>query len=279
MNRTFSHSDIGKLFLTGLCVLLLVGGILGGDRSALASQLPPGEYDGIGRVPTVTEDYGYSPYAGGRAFPQQVFWGDTHLHTVYSFDAGAAGTRLTPEDSFRFARGEEVTNEIGQQVKLSRPLDFLVVSDHSDFLDGFQQILYGEPPEILEDPKVNEWHEGVNSEDPDVVMATTLDLIETFSQGNMPESIYPLSEEDFRTAWTEEVDAAEKYNDPGQFTSIIGYEWTAMPSGNNLHRNVLFRDGGDKVRLVLPFTTEETSNPAKLWDWIVWKICNQKLIP
>ena len=266
MNRTFSHSNIGKLFLTGLCVLLLVGGIL--DRSALAAQLPPGEYDRIGTAVTPTSGYGYSPYAGGRDFPQQVFWGDTHLHTIYSFDAGAAGTRLTPEDSFRFARGEEMTNETGEQVKLSRPLDFLVVSDHSDFLGGFQQILDGEPPEILEDETVARWHEGVNSDDPDIIIETTLEMIEAFAQGEMPEVIYPLSEEDFRTAWEAEVDAAEAYNDPGQFTSIIGYEWTAMPSGNNLHRNVLFRDGGAIVRHVLPFTTDETANPAKLWDWM-----------
>ena len=173
-----------------------------------------------------------------------MFWGDTHLHTKFSFDAGASGTRLTPEDSFRFAQGEEVTNETGQKVKLSRPLDFLMVSDHSDFLDGFQQILDGEPPEILEDETVARWHEGVNSDDPDIITETTLEMIEAFAQGEMPEAIYPLSEADFRTAWEAEVDAAEAYNDPGQFTSIIGYELTAMPSGNNLHRNVLFRDGG-----------------------------------
>ncbi len=268
MNRIFSLPQIRKLFLTGLCICLLMGNILFASRSALAATLPPGEYDRIGTAPTATSDYGYSPYAGGRTFPQQVFWGDAHLHTVYSFDAAAGETTLTPEDSFRFARGEEVTDSTGQQVKLSRPLDFLVVSDHSDFLGGMQRIIDGEPSEILEDPTVNQWNEGLNSDDPDVVAETGEDIVKAFAQGNMPETIYPQEEEDFRTAWEAEVDAAEAYNDPGQFTSIIGYEWTAMPSGNNLHRNVLFRDGGDKVRQVLPFTTDKTANPAKLWDWM-----------
>ena len=276
MNQIVSISlaQLRKLLLTGLCLFVLIGGILFApncalSRSALAAQLPPGEYDRIGTPITPTsDDYDYSPYAGGRDFPQTVFWGDTHLHTTFSFDAGASGTRLTPEDAFRFAQGEEITNETGQQVKLSRPLDFLVVSDHSDFLGGFEQILNGEPAYILFDPTVRAWHEGVNSEDPAERAATTGEIIEAFAQGNMPEVIYPQSDEAFQTAWDKEVDAAEAYNDPGDFTAMIGYEWTSLPSGNNLHRNVLYRDNGDKAKLVLPFTTEETANPARLWDWM-----------
>ena len=79
----------------------------------------------------------YSPYAG-RNFPTNVYWGDTHLHTGMSMDAGAFGARLSPEDAYRFARGEELVSSTGQRVKLSRPLDFLVVADHSDNM-GFSQ--------------------------------------------------------------------------------------------------------------------------------------------
>ncbi|NEP85916.1 MAG: DUF3604 domain-containing protein [Okeania sp. SIO2C2] len=204
MNRMFLR--MRKLFLTGLCICLFTASTFYMSCSALAG-LPPGEYDNLGTPAPVTSDYGYSPYSGGREFPQQVFWGDTHLHTVLSFDAGAGGTRLTPEDSFLFARGEEVYNEIGQKIKLSRPLDFLVVSDHSDYLGGIQQIITGEPPEILEDPKVNEWHEGVNSDDPDVVADTMIDLTKTFAEGEMPETIYPQSDEEFRTAWQQAGDS------------------------------------------------------------------------
>ena len=78
----------------------------------------------------------YSPYAGG-AVPTQVFWGETHQHTSFSMDAGAFGARLGPEDAYRFARGEEVTSSTGQRVKLSRPLDFLAVADHSDNMSFF----------------------------------------------------------------------------------------------------------------------------------------------
>ncbi|WP_424096130.1 DUF3604 domain-containing protein [Moorena producens] len=83
-----------------------------------------------------------------------------------------------------------------------------------------------------------------------------------------PEVIYPPKEEDFRTAWEAEVDVAEAYNNPGKFTSIIGYEWTSQVNNNNLHRNVLFRDDGCLAKLVLPFTTVNTSDPEKLWDWM-----------
>ena len=86
----------------------------------------------------------YSPYAG-RNFPTRPFFGDTHLHTSFSMDAGAFGCRLTPQDAYRFAKGEEVTASSGQRVKLSRPLDFLVVSDHSDGFGFFPQLMSGDP--------------------------------------------------------------------------------------------------------------------------------------
>ena len=83
----------------------------------------------------------YSPYAG-RAFPTRPYFGDTHLHTSFSMDAGAFGARLTPRDAYRFARGEQVTSSSGQLVKLSRPLDFLVVADHSDNMGFFPDLFF-----------------------------------------------------------------------------------------------------------------------------------------
>ena len=87
----------------------------------------------------------------GEDFPSQVFWGDTHLHTSASMDAGAFGNRLGFDEAYRFARGEELTASSGQRVKLSRPLDFLVVADHSDNM-GFFPDLFAGKPEILADP-------------------------------------------------------------------------------------------------------------------------------
>ncbi|MGB5874074.1 MAG: DUF3604 domain-containing protein, partial [Bacteroidota bacterium] len=103
----------------------------------------------------------YSPYAG-RNFPTQVYWGDTHLHTGMSMDAGAFGARLLPEDAYRFARGEELTSSTGLRIKLSRPLDFLVVADHSDNM-GFFPKLYDGDPEMLADPTGKRWYEMVQA--------------------------------------------------------------------------------------------------------------------
>ena len=93
----------------------------------------------------------YSPYAG-RNFPTRPLFGDTHLHTSFSMDAGAFGARLGPADAYRFAKGEEVMASSGQPAKLSRPLDFLVVSDHSDNMGFFPQLLAGNPEALVHRP-------------------------------------------------------------------------------------------------------------------------------
>jgi hypothetical protein len=103
----------------------------------------------------------YSPYAG-RNFPTKVFWGDTHLHTGNSMDAGAFGARLLPDDAHRFARGEELTSSTGLQVKLSRPLDFLVVADHSDNM-GFFPLLHSGDPKMLADPTGKKWYDMIQA--------------------------------------------------------------------------------------------------------------------
>jgi len=238
------------------------------SQSVFLAQVPAGEYDNselLEQGNTVAPNYGYSPYAGGREFPQRVYWGDTHLHTIYSFDAGAAGTRLTPEDAYRFARGEEVTTNTGQLIRLSRPMDFLVVTDHSDGLGGFNNMLEG-TPEILADPQTLAWHEAINEGGQAAAQATN-EIIGSFAQGTAPEAALP-TVEDFQNAWTYEIDTAEAFNDPGVFTAFIGYEWTSLPGGNNLHRNVLYRDNGDQARQVLPQTTEQSTDPETLWDWM-----------
>jgi len=98
----------------------------------------------------------YSPYAN-RNFPTNVYWGDTHVHTGMSMDAGAFGARLKPVDAYRFARGEQITSSTGQDVKLSRPLDFLVVSDHSDNMGFFPRLISGEQALVRHDQR---WRTG-----------------------------------------------------------------------------------------------------------------------
>jgi hypothetical protein len=209
----------------------------------------------------------YSPYAG-RNFPSRPFFGDTHLHTSFSMDAGASGARLTPRDAYRFARGEDVMASSGQPVKLSRPLDFLVVADHSDGFGFFPQVLNGDPA-IMADPQGRKWNQMIHSgEGADAA----IDIIRNFSQGTISKAIFPLpGTAPYRGAWQETIAAAEAYNDPGRFTAFIGFEWTSNTGGNNLHRNVIFRDNADKAGQVEPFTTMKplgSDNPRDLWNWM-----------
>ena len=211
----------------------------------------------------------YSPYAG-RNFPTRVFWGDTHLHTGMSMDAGAFGARLKPVDAYRFASGEEVTSSTGLQVKLSRPLDFLVVADHSDNM-GFFPRLYAGDPEMLKDPTGKRWYEMVRKGGQEGVQVA-VEVIEGFSQGTFPPALESRpGDAAYQSAWELTMNAAEQYNNPGTFTAFIGYEWTSNTGGNNLHRVIIYRDGMGKASMSLPYTTlkpQGSDNPIDLWKWM-----------
>jgi hypothetical protein len=211
----------------------------------------------------------YSPYAN-RNFPNRPLFGDTHLHTSFSMDAGAAGARLDPDDAFRFARGEQVTSSTGQPVKLSRPLDFLVVADHSDGFGFFPELMSGSPA-ILADPQGRKWYDMIHSGQG---ADAAFDIVRNFSDGTISKDIFPVpGKPAYSSAWEKTIAAAEAENDPGQFTAFIGYEWTSMAGngGNNLHRNVIFRDNADKASRIEPYTTIEplgSNNPVDLWRWM-----------
>jgi hypothetical protein len=209
----------------------------------------------------------YSPYAG-RQTTLMPLWGDTHLHTANSFDAGAFGNRLGLDEAYRFARGEEITASSGFRAKLSRPLDWLVVADHSDNMGFFPDLLAG-APHILSEPKGREYYDRIKSGDG---VAVALELIGAFSQGAFPRELeYAPDSTAYKDKWLETVDAAERYNEPGRFTAFIGYEWTSLIAGNNLHRVVIYRDGGDKGSQMVPYTTFPplgSPNPRDLWKWL-----------
>ncbi|MHC4440302.1 MAG: DUF3604 domain-containing protein, partial [Planctomycetota bacterium] len=209
---------------------------------------------------------GYSPYAG-RNFPTKVLWGDTHLHTNLSLDARAFGVILGPEEAYRFARGEEITTSHGERVKLARPLDWLVVSDHSDGMGAMNEIVAGNP-NLLRDPKVKDWHERI-AQGGDTALMATMEVIETFAGitgEKMPEVVV---DRDFvGSIWIKYLKTAEKYNEPGRFSAIIGYEWTSTEGGNNLHRNVIYRGDAAEAKQVLPYTAAESYNPEDLWKWM-----------
>ncbi len=204
----------------------------------------------------------YSPYAG-RAYPTQVFWGDTHLHTTLSVDAAAFGNRLGLDEAYRFARGEEVVSATGQPVVLSRPLDFLVIADHSDGYGLFPRLREGDP-ELMKHEAARRWNKMIN-EGGQSAVAATLEMIDLFSRGAVP---FDFNDPALRgPVWEDVIAAAERYNEPGVFSTLIGYEWTSLaPPGNNLHRVVIYRDGGDKASQTLPFTADESLDPEDLWQ-------------
>ena len=229
------------------------------------AQVPPPP-DGQILSPSYTGK-AYSPYSR-RDFATDVYWGDTHLHTDISMDAGAFGNRLGLDTAYRFARGEQVDSMSAGPVRLSRPLDFLVVADHSDNMGFFPDMVAG-APHILSDPTGKDWYDRINS---GKGVGVALELIGMFSQGTFPPGlVYLPDSEPYKKAWAKTVAAAEKYNEPGRFTAFIGYEWTSLVTGNNMHRVVMYRDGGDKGGQMVPFTASPpmgSTTPRDLWNWL-----------
>jgi hypothetical protein len=196
----------------------------------------------------------YSPYAE-RDFPTFPLWGETHLHTGLSMDAGLFGNRLGLEEAYRFARGEEVTASSGQKAKLARPLDWLVITDHSDMMGFIFDVKDGDPL-VTATEQGARWHRMMNGTPQDSVNAA-LDLITTFSNTRMDPKLteaYAPGSAKYTDLWEQTIDAADSFNTPGQFTAFIGFEWTSLVKGGNMHRNVIFRDGKDRAIQVPPFT-------------------------
>lgn len=228
----------------------------------------------------------YSPPVAND-YPTRLLWGDTHVHSYLSPDAFTFGNRtITPEQAFRFARGETVTSQGGLQAKLSRPLDFLLVSDHAEYLGVFPKV-FGGSEDILATPLGQRWSgylkdnqatkvlmefgilsmgaehlEHTLSQLTDAMdLGLDADVLRDPEQTSVPESVK-------RSIWNDVGAVADQFNEPGRFTAFIGYEWTSMPGGNNLHRNVLFRDGADKTSQVLPFSSIDGGDPEQLWEFL-----------
>ena len=204
----------------------------------------------------------YSPPAQSD-FPDRVFWGDTHLHTHLSTDANAQGNKnLSPADAYTVARGGTVTAHNGMQVKLLRPLDFLVIADHAENLGVANSVQRRDP--ALRDTSIG------------------ARLIDTFEQlgAVTPEAlrdfVYTLgsetaqvNDEQFRqTIWQRVTQTADQYNEPGAFTAFIGYEWTSRFENGTRHRVVVFKDSADETNQILPFSTRDSANPEDLWRFL-----------
>lgn len=233
-----------------------LGALTLGVGLTLAGQ-PDAPVQAAAAVPAVKQN----PY------PQKVLWGDTHLHTANSFDAFTAGLRLGPEDALRFARGEEVTTA-GGKAKLHRPLDFLAVTDHSDAI-GVTADLYNTPEDQIADPTLKRWR-AMMHQGGDAAYGAFREMVTAASKGTLPPDFADPKRmrETARRVWDGQLDAVERYNEPGKFTALIGFEYSLQPKGNTLHRNVIFRDGADKARKVLPFPSDGKKGPEPLWDYM-----------
>ena len=241
-------------------IRLLVASVALVVSSSAMSQDVPIDRDMIDRS---LGERSYSPYAG-RSYPTELLWGDVHLHSNLSLDARAGGVVLSPADTYRFARGDEVESSGGYKVKLGQPLDFLVLTDHSDAMGAMNEVILGNP-NLMTDPTVRDWNRRIN-QGGDVAIEAAYEIVQAIANLEIPAV---LAEENFfRSVWEDYVAAAEEYNDPGQFTAMIGYEWTSFPGANNLHRNIVYRDGADKALQHLPYTTVDSENPEDLWTWM-----------
>jgi len=202
----------------------------------------------------------YSPYLNYN-YPDRVFFGDTHLHTSYSTDAGMFGNTLGPDEAYRFAKGETVTASGGVRARLLRPPDWLVVADHAENI-GLAPMIAESDPDLLK----SDWGREIH----DLVKAGKLGDAYTLWVGRVTKRDDPLAElgELTRSMWERVTGAAEDHNNPGQFTAFIGFEWSSTPKGNNLHRNVIFRDGKDLADRTVPFSVYDSDDPEDLWRWM-----------
>ncbi|MCI0441820.1 DUF3604 domain-containing protein [bacterium] len=251
-----------SVFRISQTIMILLLGIFASVQVGLAQ-------DTSGITAEALKGRPYSPYAD-RAFPTDVFFGDTHVHTAISADAAGGGTTLGPRDAYRFARGEQVISNTGQPVKLSRPLDFYMITDHSDGMGAIKDIIAG-TPNILADPVGKQFHEAFSKGGQEAADAA-FRLTGLFGQGKVPETMnYQPGNPAFKRVWDDIVQATEEFNQPYRFTTFIAFEWTSLVKGNNLHRNVIFRDGPERAGSILPYTTTPplgSPDPRDLWKYL-----------
>ena len=205
---------------------------------------------------------------------RKPYYGDLHVHTTYSFDGYSMGTTATPYDAYRFARGESIKNPAGYDMQLSRPMDFYAVTDHAMFL-GLTKAAAETSTEFSKNAFSEPYHDLNAPENFGTGLFSTLKRVSTFADF-LPRAVeQTLSGEldrdqvlgVIRSAWEDTVDAADQFNDPGNFTTFAAYEYTSSTAGmGNLHRNVIFEGTENLPRE--PFSRFHSVNPEDLWQWM-----------
>jgi len=188
-----------------------------------------------------------------------LYWGDLHLHSQLSADAYILQTRLTKDQAFEFARGQTVQADNGMPARLRRPLDFLAVTDHAEYLGIYAQL-------EVNDPRLKEWKMGMEWQEM-MQQGDMMGLALAFSDAiQTSEAEYLTPDSLRRSIWSEASAVADKYNEPGLFTAFVGYEWTSMITGDNLHRVVIYKDGAELAAQHTPFSAQHSNDPEDLWD-------------
>ena len=222
----------------------------------------------LGATPTQNN---YSPGVG-TDYPKQVFFGDLHLHSNISADAHSMGNLLlSSADAYRFARGEKVVASNGLPAQLKRPLDFLSVTDHAEFM-GLYRMFTIEDPRLTTTALGKAWASQYltkpdpNETDPTRVASSNpiAAFVNSINDPNAARDAYPEALK--HAIWADVARTADEFNAPGIFTAFTGYEWTAMRDGNNLHRCIILKDNADVVSGWIPYSAQSSSDPEALWQ-------------
>jgi hypothetical protein len=196
--------------------------------------------------------------------PTQLLFGDTHLHTSHSTDGyGSGNTTLGPDEAYRYASGGPVLHPItGARMRISRPLDFLVVADHSDYL-GLQKYIQYDDPRLGTTEKSRELQQ-MARDNPSAVFRLIFGANPNFTREDLMEAFSPIA----RQPWLDEIDAAERHNRPGEFTAFAGWEWSSHANNVNLHRVVFSPSAADVLRRFFPYSNLDSVRPEDLWAWL-----------
>jgi opacity protein-like surface antigen len=193
---------------------------------------------------------------------RNAYFGETHLHTSWSVDAWVMGNRITgPADAYQYAQGATIKHPMGFDIKIDTPLDFMGVTDHSEYVGVTKQAntpgsyvstLPAAQPMIMKDP--------TSAEEQNRVFSYILKL----NSGAPVKAL--MDPKVTSTVWKENVQIADQQNKPGKFTAFCSYEWTSMPDNRNMHRNVFFRDCAKVPEY--PFSSLDSTRPTDLWNWM-----------
>lgn len=212
-------------------------------------------------LPSAAEEAGYSPYVG-REMPNDVYFGDTHLHTTASPDAYLFGVKLGPDEAYRLAKGERVRSTHGLDVQLIEPLDFLVVSDHMEYL-GLMPRLFAGDERVLATEYGRMLYDTSRSGEGGFYKAAMI-LIGDLSMNRKMMAVPELSQE----IWANVAETADRHDQPGIFTAFTGYEWTSMIEGDNLHRVVMYKGDAETTASLIPVSSLDGPDPEDLWKFL-----------